>query len=365
MRILVTGATGFLGGAVAHTLHKKGHDVLATGRDAARGRALEHAGMSFRSADLADRGAARALCQDVDAVVHCAALSAPWGPKPAFVRANVAATGAVVAACQEARVARLVHLSSPSLYMGAGDREQVREDDPLPPPINHYAATKRKAELRVLAASKQGLRCIILRPRAIFGPGDTTIFPRVLRALEGGRLPVIGDGQNRVDLTYLDNAVQAIERALEAPDAACGQIYNVSNGETVRLWDVLRWLCTELQLPPPRGRLPRPAAALLGRALELVHRTLRPQVEPTLTRYNVEVLACTMTLDITRARAQLGYVPGVSVDEGLRRFVGGAQAAQRAARFLRAWLVEGLVRAISRTTPRAYKSPSATRARAR
>jgi nucleoside-diphosphate-sugar epimerase len=254
-------------------------------------------------------------------VVHCAALAAPWGPRPAFTLANVVATEAIVAACLEAGVARLVHLSSPSLYMGAGDREQVREDDLLPPPINHYAATKREAELRVLAATTQGLRSIILRPRAIFGPGDTTIFPRVLRALESGRLPVIGDGQNRVDLTYLDNAVQAVERALEAPDAACGQIYNISNGETVRLWDVLRWLCRELQLPPPRGRLPRPAAALLGSALELLHRTLRPHVEPALTRYNVEVLACSMTLDITRARTLLGYAPNVSVDEGLRRFV--------------------------------------------
>lgn len=321
MRILVTGATGFLGGAVARTLHAQGHHVIASGRDPARGRQLEQAGLCFRPADLNQRDATHTLCRDVDAVVHCAALSSPWGPRRVFLRSNVDATDALIAACLEARVARLVHLSSPSLYMGGGDREQVREDDPLPPPINHYAATKREAELHVLAAHARGLRSVILRPRAIFGPGDTTIFPRVLRALETGRLPQIGDGQNRVDLTYLDNAVQAVERALRAPDSACGQIYNISNGEAVRLWDVLRWLCQELSLPPPRGRLPRPAAALLGGALELWHRALHPRVEPKLTRYNVEVLACTMTLDIRRARTQLGYAPTVSVQEGLERFV--------------------------------------------
>jgi nucleoside-diphosphate-sugar epimerase len=197
----------------------------------------------------------------------------------------------------------------------------VGEDDPLPPPINHYAATKREAERLVRAAHAEGLSSIILRPRAIFGPGDTTIFPRILRALETGRLPVIGDAHNRVDLTYIDNAVQAVERALAAPDAVCGQAYNITNGEPVLLWETLRWLCRELALPPPRGRVPRSLGMLLGGALELYHHALRPNEEPKLTRYSVQVLACTMTLDISRARRQLGYAPDVTVQQGLTRFV--------------------------------------------
>jgi nucleoside-diphosphate-sugar epimerase len=321
MRILVTGATGFLGGAVAQALHGAGQHVLATGRDRARGASLSQAGLDFMPAELCERGAAEALCQEVDAVVHCAALSSPWGPRQAFERCNVEATALLLAACQRARVQRFVHLSTPSVYMGGGDRELVREDDALPSPINHYARTKLEAERHVRSAHAQGLASIILRPRAIFGPGDTTIFPRLLRALETRRLPVIGDARNRVDLTYVDNAVRAVLCALEAPASACGQVYNISNGEPVLLWDVLRWLCAELELPPPRGRLPRSAAMLLGATLELFHHIARPEQEPKLMRYTVQVLSCSMTLDISRARSQLGYTPGPSVQDGLTRFV--------------------------------------------
>jgi nucleoside-diphosphate-sugar epimerase len=322
MRILVTGATGFLGGAVVHTLAAHGHRVLATGRNRASGGRLSAAGIRFESADLRDVSAVRNLCEGMEAVVHCAALSSPWGPASAFVRSNVEATDAVIAACHARGVRHLVHVSTPSLYMDGRDRELVHEDDVLPPPINHYAATKRVCEEHVRGASSRGLESIILRPRAIFGPGDATIFPRVLRALETGRLPMIGDGNNRVDLTYIDNAVQAVVCALGAPSHAWGLTYNISNGEPVLLWDVLRWLCDELELPRPRGRLPRWAGHLLGGALESFHRVWRPSAEPKLTRYSVQVLACTMTLDIRRAREHLGYVPRVSVQQGLERFVG-------------------------------------------
>lgn len=321
MRILVTGATGFLGGAVSRRLLSAGHDVTATGRDPTRGQALSASGLRFEPADLCDQRAVGRLCDDVDAVVHCAALSSPWGPKQAFVQANVQATATLIAACRTGRVRRLVHISTPSIYMGRGDRELVREDDPLPRPINQYAATKLKAERLVLAAHAAGLPCVVLRPRAIFGPGDTTIFPRLIRALEGGMLPMLGDGLNRVDLTYIDNVVQAVDLALSAPASATGQAYNITNGEPVRLWEVVSRVCHALGLPPPRGRLPRPAGMVLGAALEMFHAALRPNIEPKLTRYTVQVLSCTMTLDITRARRQLGYEPLVSVDEGLTHFI--------------------------------------------
>lgn len=321
MRILVTGATGFLGAAVSRRLRSAGHEVLTTGRNRDRGRQLEAAGHSFEPADLCDPRAVRALCEQKDAVVHCAALSSPWGPRHAFLRANVEATEVLLASCRDAMVQRFVHISTPSIYMGAGDRELVGEDDPLPRPINSYAATKLEAEQRVRSAHAAGLPSLILRPRAIFGPGDTTIFPRLIRALESGLLPILGDGMNRVDLTYIDNVVLAVERALSAPASALGQAYNITNGEPVVLWTLIARLCDALQLARPRGHLPRPAALALGSALEHFHRVLRPDVEPRLTRYTVEVLSRTMTLDIGRARRQLGYAPAVSMDEGMARFI--------------------------------------------
>lgn len=318
MRILVTGATGFLGGAVCRSLSRDGEQVLATGRDAARGARLTADGLEFQPADLRDPGAVLRLCEGVDAVVHCAALSSPWGPHEAFLRANVEATESVVNACAAQGVGRLVHISTPSIYMGAGDRQGVREDDPLPPPINAYAATKYQAEGVVGRASVDS---VILRPRAIYGPGDTTIFPRLIRALERGILPVFGDGNNRVDLTYIDNAVHAVRRALDASSTALGQPYNISDGCPVLLWQVVRRVCDDLSLPPPRGRLPANVGKVLAGLVEFAQRRVRPDVEPRLTRYSVEVLSSTMTLDIERARTHLGYDPEVMPEQGVGLFV--------------------------------------------
>jgi len=330
MRVLVTGATGFYGGAVARQLHAAGHQLLGTGRSPGRGAQLEREGIAFLSADLCEGAALRALCEGRDAVVHCAALSAPWGPLAAFQRANVLATERLVAAAMNAGVKRLVHISTPSIYMGQGARLGVREDDPLPPPINHYAATKLAAEAIVLRAHAAGLPSILLRPRALFGPGDTTIFPRVLRALSTGRMPVVGDGQNAVDVTFIDNAVSAVVCALAAPPSALGQAYNISNGEPVRLWDFLYALAVDLGYPPPHRHVSRALALRIASMAEAVHRTFPGLGEPILTRYTVSVLADTMTLDIRRAETQLGYHPAVSIEAGRAHFVASLKGATRA-----------------------------------
>jgi 2-alkyl-3-oxoalkanoate reductase len=135
-----------------------------------------------------------------------------------------------------------------------------------------------------------------------------------------GRLPVIGPGDNRVDLTYIDNAVQAVERALSASERCFGRKYNISNGEPVAIWDFLRKLSEALALPPPRGRVPYGVALRVSRVVEGVHRTLG-LAEPRISPYGVQTLALTMTLDISAARNELGYAPTVSIDEGLTRFV--------------------------------------------
>jgi 2-alkyl-3-oxoalkanoate reductase len=321
MRILVTGATGFVGGAACRWLRAQGHDVVGTGRSVAQGRALARDGIPFLPAELSDPAAVEQVLHGASAVVHCAALSSPWGPESDFVRANVSATERLVAACRLRGVSRLVFISTPSIYMGQGDRQGVREDDPLPPPINHYAATKLQAERIVQAANGQGLATLSLRPRAIFGPGDSTIFPRLIRALSTGPLPVIGTGQNLVDLTYIDNVSSAIELALIAPTSALGRAYNITNGEPVLIWALIRRLCAELGLTAPRGRLPRAAGMLLAAGLERSQGLLRTQQEPRLTRYTVEVLSATMTLDLSLARRELGYTPLVSMEEGVQRFV--------------------------------------------
>lgn len=321
MRVLVTGATGFIGGAVAAYLQHAGHRVTTTGRDSVKGERLAGMGTVFVRADLADADTVGRLRGPYDVIIHAAGLSSPWGPEHAFVRANVLATQHVVDLAAAAQPARVVYLSTPSLYMGASSREHVREDDPLPTPVNTYARTKREGERIVEAARTRGVRSIILRPRAVFGPGDTTIFPRVVRALSTRKLPIIGDGTNVVDLTYVDNVVHAIDIACGTDETALDATYNITNGQPIRLWDCIDTIADAIGVPRPRVRVPRMAGLAAATVAEWVAGLTRSTTEPVLTRYGVHVLADTMTLDISRARARLGYAPIVDVHEGLRRFV--------------------------------------------
>lgn len=327
LRALVTGGTGFVGGALARRLQGAGAIVTALGRNPEAGAALARAGLAFVRADLADAAAVAEACQGQDFVFHCGALASPWGAYKHFYAANVLGTENVIAGCRLHGVGRLIHVSTPSVYFGGEPRLNVKEDDHLPTkPLSRYAATKRLAEEAVNRAHAAGLPVITIRPRAIFGPGDNVLLPRLIRQLERGRLRIIGTGNNVADLTYIDNVVDALLLCAEAPASALGRTYNITNGETVRLWDMVTKLCAALGYPPPRRRISLPAALAVAGALEAAY-TLLPGREPPLTRYTVRMLAQNATLDITAARRDLGYAPRVGIDEGLRRFVDWWKAA--------------------------------------
>lgn len=329
MKVLVTGATGFLGQALARRLLSQQADVSALGRNPAILAQLEREGMRPIRADLADREAVAAACQGREIVFHAGALAAPWGRAQDFHNSNVQGTQNVIAGCEIHSVQRLVHVSTPSIYFGLDSLENVAEDAPLPArPVNEYARTKRLAEVEVDKAFARGLPVITIRPRAIFGPGDTTILPRLIARLKTGRLPVIGNGRNVTDLTYVENVVDALLLCATSPAATLGKKYNITNGEATALWPLIEKLCAALGYPYPRGRVPYRVADGAAALMEVVYRLLPGQPEPPLTRYSVALLAKNTTLDISAARRELGYQPQVSVEEGLRRFVGWWQASQ-------------------------------------
>jgi nucleoside-diphosphate-sugar epimerase len=330
MRALVTGATGFVGGALARRLHRSGWQVIGLGRNAEAGKRLEAEGIAFFCCDLADAAAITAACREQEIVFHCAALSAPWGHEADFHIANVLGTQNILSGCREHGVGRLVHVSTPSLYFGLtgrmAERINVAEDAPLPPrPANAYVRTKWMAEQLVDQAYQEGLPVITLRPRAIFGPGDTTILPRLLDRLRRGRLLLIGDGKNLTDLTYIDNVVDALLLCAESPAATLGKKYNLSNGEPVLLWEMVRKLCAALGYTFPSRRLAFTAAYTLAWGMEMVYAHFPRYPEPPLTRYTVGVLAHSATLDIGAARRELGYRPRISMDEGFARYIDAQQ----------------------------------------
>ena len=320
-RTVVTGATGFLGRRLCAALAARGESVVALGRDPSRFLALDPRLVRCQVADLADHGALVEACRGAESVIHSAALSSAWGPRPAFMKANVEGTRNLLEAARAGGVRRFVHVSSPSVVFANTDRRGVDEFEPYPARfMSTYSESKALAEGVVRAT--RGLETVILRPRAIFGPGDVALLPRLVRAGRARWLRVVGSGQNIQDLTYVENVVDALLLARDAPAACAGRTYFVSNGEPVRLWDVIFQVFDALGIPRPRRRIPVPVALGFAAGLELVHRLGLAEGEPRLTRYTAALLARDQTLDIGAARRELGYAPRIGMDEALERTIG-------------------------------------------
>lgn len=304
---------------MVRTLASRGVDVRAHGRDPARLRFA--GGVRTVAADLAAAADVRALtdaARGCDAIVHCAALSAPWGPRAAFVAANVVGTANVLAVARAAGVRRLVHISSPAVLFDGSDQHCVGDDAPYPTShTSQYARTKHEAELLVRHAAHE-FETVILRPKAIYGAGDRALVPRLLRAARAGRLPQIGDGTNAVDVTHVDDVVHAVECALTT-GSGLGGTYLITGDEHVPLWGMIRELLAGVGLPAPGRVVPLAAALTAARVMEAVATLTRR--EPTLTRYSALILARTQTYDIRRARSALGYAPRVHVADGVARTI--------------------------------------------
>ncbi len=318
MPILVTGATGFLGGAVARRLAQDGRPVVGAGRDAEAGAHLERDGVQFLRLDLTDAEAVRAAVASAEAVVHSAALAAPWGRAAEFWAANVVGTQHVVAACLAAGTRRLVHVSTPALCFGVESRLNVSESDALPDlPLTAYAATKCVAEALVAAAVRDGLDAVVVRPRAIYGPGDRAVLPRLAGALRAGRLPRLGGGQTVASVTYVGHAVDAVLACLDGPPALAGRLFNVADSEPVRVWDMLDALADTLGVARASRRMSVRRALMAATALEWAFRRLGVPHEPPITRYGISILAHSQTLDVSALRDDLGLVGPRRVEQGL------------------------------------------------
>lgn len=321
MKALVTGATGFLGGALTRRLHGMGWDVTALGRNPIKLNELEDEGIRPLRADISKQDEISDLFNGQEIVFHCAALPSPWGNFEKFYQANVIGTRNVVQACLDGNVKRLVYVSTPSIYFGHGSRVGVKETDPLPEPVSNYAHTKLLAEEEIDKGFASGLPVVSIRPRALFGEGDTVIFPRLLSRLKTGRLPILGDGENMVDLTYIQNVVDALLLCVESPANTLGKKYNISNAEPVKIWKLIERICDELKFPHPARKISLRTANLAGGAFELIYSLIPYSPEPPLTRLSVSMMANSTTLDISAAKTDLGYQPKISVEEGVQRFL--------------------------------------------
>lgn len=321
MRCIVSGATGCLGSNLTARLLKEGHDVIALGRNVHLGYFLQAQGAQFVALDLAQqKEELQILTKDADVVFHCAALSSPWGRYRDFYQANVLGTQHMLAATPAS--ARFIHVSTPSIYFAFRSQYNLHEDASLPDkPANAYVATKLIAETLVDKAVQEGrIQAITLRPRGIFGPCDRAIFPRILNAERGGRLPLIGSGDQLVDLTYVSNVVDSMLLAVTAPMQYCGRKYNITNDEPMPMVTLLTMLYHALKKPLHIKKLPYALMKWFALADEMAHHLPGMRGEPRLTRYTAGVLAFGQTLNIQAAKKDLAYHPQIRIAEGMEHY---------------------------------------------
>jgi nucleoside-diphosphate-sugar epimerase len=323
VRVLVTGGGGFLGGALCRGLLARGDVPVSFQRRFSP--ALEALGVEQRLGDLADAPAVHAAFDGVDAVLHNAAKAGAWGRRAEYWSTNVEGTRNVLAACRAQGIGRLVYTSTPSVThsgrmpVEGGTEANTAYGDRFKA---WYPASKLVAEQEVLAANDAALATVALRPRLIWGPGDTQLLPRLVERARAGRLRFIGDGNNRMATTYIDNAVDAHLAALDAlaPGAACaGRPYFISNAEPTTARAIVNGLLRAAGAPAVTGSIPYPLAYAVGAALEVGWHLLSLRGEPPMTRFLAEQLSTPHWYDISAAATDLGWQPRIGLEEGLRR----------------------------------------------
>ena len=322
----MTGGGGFLGGAIVRQLTAAGLGVRGLSRSFYPW--MEELGVEQVQADVRRAASVADACRGVDVVFHTAARAGVWGDYRSYFDINVGGTRNVLAACRRQGVKALVHTSSPSVVFDGRDIEGG--DESLPYTRNFlsaYQQTKTLAEQEVRAAA-DALPLIVLRPHLIWGPGDNHLVPRIIRRAK--RLVRVGDGRNRVDTTYIDDAARAhllAMQALLARPGLSGRVYFITQGEPLPLWEMIDHILAAGGKGPVRRRMSRRSAWVLGSVLEKVYGTLGLKSEPPMTRFVAEELAAAHWFDISAARRDLGYEPVTSIRQGLERL--SAWLAQR------------------------------------
>ena len=327
LRVLVTGASGLLGGAVARLLAAKGHTVRTLQRRPAADPTLESL-----QGSVADPAAAARAVEGMDAVIHLAAKVSFTGEWQDFVSTNIDGTRVLLAAARSAGIRDFVFVSSPSVAhfgepiagAGAGTADPDRAR-------GFYARSKAAAELLALAEDSPAFRVAAIRPHVVWGPGDTQLVERVIERARAGRLPLLDGGTALIDSTYIDNAAAAIVRGLERMEHAHGQALVVTNGQPRPVGELMAGICAAGGVPAPAWSVPGWLARGAGSVIErlwlaagsrgLVHD------EPPMTRFLAEQLSTSHWFDQRHTHEVLDWVPEVGVDEGMRRLAahyGGA-----------------------------------------
>lgn len=319
-KILVTGATGFLGKYLISELTSNGYNVVALGRNEKIGKSLNDSNVEFVKCDLKDYEKLEKVISNVDGVIHAGALSTVWGKWDDFYSANVLGTENVVNACKKHSVSKLVYVSSPSIYTERRDRFNIDENDyDENNELNYYIKSKILSEKIVEDANKQGLNTTIVRPRGLFGIGDTSLIPRILRINKKFGVPLVNNGENIIDITCVENVAYALRLCLEK-EISNGKIYNITNGEPTKFKEILENFMNDIGMEPKYLNLSQKAIYNVSAFIENTYKKFNILKEPPLTKYTAITLAYSQTLNIEKAIDELEYKPIMTLKEGIKKY---------------------------------------------
>src|SRR5919197_5336944 len=304
----VTGGSGFIGGRAIERLRAEGWEARALARSEAALERVRELGAEPVSGDLGDVAALRTGADGVDVVLHCAAKADDWGTPEEFERVNVRGTENVLAAARVGGARRVVHVGTEEALMAGQPLVDINEDTPLrPDSAALYPATKAKAELAVRAANGRGLETVVIRPRFVWGKGDTTLVPALIELVDSGRFRWIGGGTHLTAITHVDNTVEGLW--LGATKAPAGGVYFVTDGDPVVFKDFVGAMIATQGVRTPDKTIPLGVAKAAAAASEGAWRALKRPGHPPLTRFAVWASGMECTIDISRARRDLGYEP--------------------------------------------------------
>jgi len=312
----VTGGSGFIGGFLIERLRSEGWEVRALARSQDAEQKVRERGAVPVPGDVGNEGLMRDGAAGCDLAFHAAAKVEDWGDPADFERINVQGTENVIAACRGAGVRRLVHVGTEAALMAGQPLVNVDEGAPLRPDSPAlYSSSKAKAEQRVRAANDAGLETVVIRPRFVWGRGDTTLLPALVELVRSGRFRWVGGGRHLTATTHVANTVEGLW--LGATRAEPGNVYFVTDGEPVVFREFVSAMLETQGVTPPTGSVPAGVASVAAGAAERTWRLLRRQGPPPLTRFAVWVSSQECTIDTGRAERELGYRPVTSREQGL------------------------------------------------
>lgn len=319
-KVLVTGATGFVGGALASRLAEQGAHVVGVGRSIP---ASARSDIEWITANLEDPRSLHGSMRDVEAVFHVGGAVGHYGPRDHYMRGNVDGTRNIIAACRANGVKSLIFTSTPSVIADGTPHFNVDESEPYSRRFESpYSESKAIAEQIVRTENRGDLRTVCIRPHMIWGSASNHWVRGLKKLAASGFLYQVGHGKNRVGMTFIDDCVDAhVEawRAVESDDAVGGQVFFVHSGSPVYLWDWVNRLTAALGLPQTKGRVPRLPVRAAAKVCDALVRVTKGRLHFPVSSYLITELTTDHYSRIDRAREWLSYLPKVSVEAGIAR----------------------------------------------